>query len=271
MSVRPLSEVHDDHEFGGKASQLGAALRAGLPVPPGIALGHELVAAIAIDVARATELAGTVAALGGIVAVRSSAIGEDSAVASFAGQHATVLGVTDHRALVDAILVVHGSAHTPSALAYRAKLGLDRSPRMGVVVQRLVDADVAGVLFTIDPMSGADERVIEASWGLGEAVVAGMVTPDRFRIARDGRVLERTAGHKDLEIRRAPDGGTRELAVDDARAAQLCLDDAQLAALHALASRCEQRASTPQDLEFAFAGGALFLLQQRAITRAGKR
>lgn len=265
--MTPLIAVHGDREHGGKAAQLGAALRAGLPVPAGFALAADHVDAIARgDAAPASD---AVAKLGGIVAVRSSAVGEDGASASFAGQHATVLGVTCPRTLVAAIRKVRDSAHAPSALAYRKRLGLDGAPRMGVVVQQIVDADTAGVLFTRNPMTGADERVIEASWGLGEAVVAGMVTPDRYRIARDGAVVERAAGHKDLAIRLRRDGGTEEIAIDDERAAALCLDDAALAALHALAGRCEAAAPAPIDLEWAFARGALFLLQSRAITRAG--
>ncbi|MDB4933513.1 MAG: hypothetical protein JWP87_485 [Labilithrix sp.] len=270
MTARQLHEVEHDGEHGGKAAQLGAALRAGLPVPPGFAIAHEHVDAIAHDpahssVRRVTE---AFAALGGPVAVRSSAIGEDGASASFAGQHATVLGVICGQTLVAAIKKVRESAHAPSAIAYRKRLGLDGTPRMGVVVQRLVDADKAGVLFTKNPMTGADERVIEASWGLGEAVVAGLVTPDRYRVTRDGRILERAAGDKDLAIRLRADGGTHEVEVDAERAAVLCLADADLAALHQLALRCEGHAKAPIDLEFAFVGETLYLLQQRAITRA---
>ena len=169
------------------------------------------------------HVADAFAALGGPVAVRSSAIGEDGASASFAGQHATVLGVICAQTLVAAIKKVRESAHAPSAIAYRKRLGLDAAPRMGVVVQRLIDADKAGVLFTKNPMTGADERVIEASWGLGEAVVAGLVTPDCYRVTREGRVVERAAGDKDIAIRLRADGGTHEVEVDPHRAAALCL------------------------------------------------
>jgi pyruvate,water dikinase len=269
MQPRPLVEIEDDHAHGGKAAQLGGALRAGLPVPPGFALADDQVEAIVRAGTVSREVGDTLATLGGIVAVRSSAIGEDGATASFAGQHATVLGVTSVDALVAAIRTVRDSAHAASALAYRKRLGLDAAPRMAVVIQRIIDADTAGVLFTRNPMTGADERVIEGAWGLGEIVVAGLVTPDRFRIARDGRVLERTPGEKDLAIRLRRDGGTEETPVDADRAAALCLTDAQLAALHALASRCEAHATAPQDLEWAFERDALFLLQRRAITRLG--
>ena len=269
MTALELAEVRHDAEHGGKAAQLGAALRAGLPVPPGFALAHDHVDAISHDPAHPSvrHVTDAFMALGGPVAVRSSAIGEDGASASFAGQHATVLGVVCAQTLVAAIKKVRASAHAPSAMAYRKRLGLDAAPRMGVVVQRLVDADKAGVLFTKNPMTGHDERVIEASWGLGEAVVAGLVTPDRYRVTRDARIVERAAGDKDLAIRLRADGGTHEVEIDAERATALCLDDADLNALHQLALRCEGHAKAPIDLEFAFVGDALYLLQQRAITR----
>ena len=237
--------MEDDAEHGGKAAQLGAALRAGLPVPPGFALAHEHVDEIAgIDAHTApSHIAEAFASLGGPVAVRSSAVGEDGAGASFAGQHATVLGVTCARTLLAAIRKVRESAHAPSAIAYRKRLGLQGTPRMGIVVQRLIDAEKAGVLFTKNPLSGDDERLIEASWGLGEIVVAGLVTPDRYRITRDGRVLERAAGEKDIAIRLRADGGTHEAPVPDHMIAALCLDDEDLAALHHLALRCEGHAA----------------------------
>jgi pyruvate, water dikinase len=270
MTAVWLTDVNDDAAHGGKAAQLGAALRAGLPVPPGFALAHEHVDEIAACAADSppSHIVEAFASLGGPVAVRSSAVGEDGAGASFAGQHATVLGVSCARTLLAAIRKVRDSAHAPSALAYRKRLGLQGTPRMGVVVQRLIDADKAGVLFTKNPLTGDEERVIEAAWGLGEIVVAGLVTPDRYRIARDGRVLERVAGEKDLAIRLREDGGTHETPVPEHQIAALCLDDAELGALHDLALRCEAHSAGPQDLEFAFAGGRLYLLQRRAITRA---
>jgi pyruvate,water dikinase len=264
-----LREASAEPLFGGKAVQLGAALRAGLPVPSGFAISHDVVDAPH----RRAELEGALAraldALGGLVAARSSAVGEDSATASFAGQHATLLGLRTARELGDAVREIVASARTVAALAYREKLGLDPHPKMGVVVQALVRADVAGVLFSRHPVSGADERVVEATWGLGEAVVQGLVTPDRYRFARGGRVIERVAGDKDLAIVWGDRGGTREIEIDPERARALCLDDAMLSTLDALTSRCEALFGGTQDLEFAFAGGELHLLQRRAITRDG--
>ncbi len=266
MSFVPLELVDEERGFGGKATQLGAALRAGLPVPPGVAIAHDAISEIVGDENEAAQTT-LLHQLGGLVAVRSSAVGEDSAAASFAGQHATILGVHDAAGLRAAIAEVLASAHTDAALAYRKKLGVDGEPKMGVVVQKLVRADVAGVLFSRHPVSGADERVIEATWGLGEAVVQGLVTPDGFRMARGGAILARTLGEKDLAIRFLETGGTAEVPVPEDQIERLCLDDAMLGALEALTARCEATFGGTQDLEFAFERGVLYLLQRRAITR----
>ncbi len=262
----PLRDAVDESRFGGKASQCARAIREGLPVPDGFALACDTTGGLEGGPAR-DALAWMLDTLGGLVAVRSSAVGEDSATASFAGQHATVLGVTSVDGLVEALAEVYASAATSSAVAYRTKLGLPLAPSMGVVVQRLIQADAAGVLFSRDPISGDDVRVIEASWGLGEAVVQGLVTPDRFRVARGGTVLSRDPGDKDLMITWAADGGTQERPVTGSRVSDLCLSDATLAALDALCTRCESVFGGSQDLEFAIYGDTVHLLQRRAITR----
>ncbi|AKT38032.1 PEP/pyruvate-binding domain-containing protein [Chondromyces crocatus] len=255
-------------EFGGKAVQLGQAHRSGLPVPPAWALSSDFVDEVVAGKEGAIgRVVDAFSGLAGPVAVRSSGVGEDAADASFAGQHATELNVRTQAALLDAIRKVHGSGRTASARAYRLKLGLPPEPRMGIVIQRLVPADCAGVLFTRHPTTGADERVIEATWGLGEAVVAGLVTPDYYRVARGGLVLERRAGDKDLAILWAEAGGTKEVDVEPHRVSALCLDDARLAQLDALATACESAFGGAQDLEWAFEGDRLYLLQRRAITR----
>ena len=149
-------------------------------------------------------------------------------------------------------------------------MGLFTRPSVGVVVQSLLDPDVAGVLFTQNPINKADERLIEASWGLGEVVVAGRVIPDSFRMDRAGAVRERTPGIKKIAIRAAAaDGGTFEESVAPELVEKLCLDDDQLAQLNALAEQCEQVYGPARDIEWAFAGGQLYLLQCRAVTRAG--
>ena len=170
---------------------------------------------------------------------RSSAVGEDSEQASFAGQHLTRLNVRSTPELAEAVSAIWESARLPSALAYRERLGLPLEPRMAVVVQELVEADSAGVLFSRDPVNGSDELLVEAAWGLGEAVVAGLVTPDRFRMARNGTVLERAAG-----VRTSPYAPTRKAARGDRGSRRTCpcacLDDSQLAALHALVLGCDE-------------------------------
>ena len=261
----PLSEAADPTVFGGKAVALGAAVRAGLPVPAGVVLSVDDVEAVAradpeVETALRAACAGD-----GARAVRSSAVGEDSATASFAGAHCTVLGVVGPDAVLGAVRRVHASCDAPGARAYRSRLGLGPS-RMGVVVQELVPADVAGVLFTRNPVTGAEERVIEASWGLGEAVVAGLVVPDRYRLDARGRVLERSAGEKDIAVRAGP-AGTQEIAVSGRAVHAQCLDDTQLAALHALAEACDAvYGEQAHDIEFAFHAGRVLLLQRRPIT-----
>lgn len=275
MTVVALAEASDAGRFGGKAAALANAIAAGLPVPGGFAIDFETVDRIAAgDATAAAEITAAFDELrttnpherGSHVAARSSAIGEDSRDASFAGQHATILNVTSAGALLEAVRRVHASAHDSSVLEYRRRMGIEGAPRIAVVVQRMVAADVAGVLFTRNPMTGAAERVIEASWGLGEAVVSGLVTPDRFRVAADGEILERVAGRKDFVIRFDARGGTVEEPVSGDDVTRLCLSDEQLGALHRLATECERHFGGPQDLEWAFSGGELFLLQTRPIT-----
>ena len=260
MSVVALSEAQSEQTFGGKAASLARALRAGLPVPDGFAISW--------DHADPEEIVRAFHRTGERVALRSSAIGEDSLDASFAGQHVTVLNITGEAMLLEAVHTIRESARAESALEYRRKMGVEGEPRIAMVLMRMIDADAAGVLFTRNPVTGASERVIEAAWGLGEAVVGGLVTPDRFRVSTEGEILERTAGRKDFAIRYAKDGGTieRPVALEDQK--RLSLTDPQLLALHRLAAQCEEHFGAPQDLEFAFEKGQLHLLQSRPITTA---
>ena len=265
--IVPLVRADEEASYGAKAVGLGDALRAGLPVPPGVALPGAAVDAIASgDRAAVTALLDAVRALPTPMAVRSSAVGEDSAGASFAGQHITVLNVPSVDDVEKAVREVWWSANSDSAITYRKRLGVFERPSVGVVVQSLLQPESAGVMFTRNPITGADERMIEASWGLGEAVVAGRVIPDSFRVARGGQVLERRAGLKKFAIRSAPDGGTVDEEVPAGLVESLCLDDGQLAALSALAEDCERVYGPGRDIEWAFADGQLYLLQCRAVT-----
>ncbi|TXL63173.1 PEP/pyruvate-binding domain-containing protein [Aeromicrobium terrae] len=269
--ITKLAEATDAEVYGGKAAQLGAAIRAGLPVPGGYALSSDAVEAVVSEDAAALAEIAAAAAEVGRSAVRSSALDEDSADASFAGAHLSVLGVQGPEAIVAAICAVRRSGQNAGAVSYRAQMGLDLTARMAVVLQSLIDADAAGVLFTRNPVTGADERVIEATWGLGEAVVSGLVTPDSYRVARGGQELERTLGDKDIAVRPTRTGPepTEEVPVRADLVDVFCLDEARLAALDALATTCDEVfGSTDHDIEFAFRGDDLYLLQRRPITRA---
>jgi pyruvate,water dikinase len=268
--IVPLEMARDDKIFGSKAVGLGQALRAGLPVPPGVALSGSIVEAVAAGEQRAIKAVSKwVGPLGGPLAVRSSAVDEDGATASFAGQHLTLLNVPSIESLGSALSAVWWSANSDSAITYRKRVGLFTRPSVGVVVQALLDPDTAGVLFTINPVTGADERVIEASWGLGEAVVAGTVIPDHYRIDRAGNVLERKSGYKKIAVRIVPNGGTVEEKVARELVERLCVDDGQLHELNGLAGRCEHVYGPARDIEWALARGKLDRLQCRTITRAG--
>jgi pyruvate,water dikinase len=196
-------------------------------------------------------------------------VDEDGADASFAGQHLTLLNVPSSKELGSALSEIWWSANSDSAITYRKRVGLFTRPSVGVVVQALLNPDTAGVMFTRNPITGVDERVIEASWGLGEAVVAGIVIPDHYRVDRSGQVLERTPGVKNVAVRNLPNGGTIEEKVAPELAERLCLDEVQLQELNMLASRCERVYGLDRDVEWAFAGRTLYLLQCRAITVAG--
>ena len=266
--VVPLDEAVEEKLFGAKAVGLGDAARAGLPVPPGVAIAGDLTDALATGDESAIRLVMEATRfLDAPLAVRSSVVDEDGASASFAGQHLTLLNVPSRDDIAPAVRQVWWSANSDSAITYRQRVGLFDRPSVGVVVQSLLDPEVAGVMFTRNPINGADERVIEASWGLGEAVVAARVIPDHFRVDRGGTVLERTAGLKKIAVQSVADGGTVERDVDPARAEALCLDDAKLALLNDLAALCEEVYGPDRDIEWAYAGDQLYLLQCRAMTK----
>ncbi len=268
--VVPLEKALDETVFGSKAVGLGQAIRDGLPVPPGVALSGAIVEAVAAgEHAAIKEIAKWVGPLGGPLAVRSSAADEDGASASFAGQHLTLLNVPSVEQLSSALSEIWWSANSDSAITYRQKVGLFTRPSVGVVVQALLDPDSAGVMFTRNPVTGADERVIEASWGLGEAVVAGIVIPDHYRIDRSGQVLERKPGYKKVAVRSVANGGTVEEKLSPELVERLCLNDDQLGELNRLAGRCEKIYGSARDVEWAIAAGTLYLLQCRAITKGG--
>jgi pyruvate,water dikinase len=305
----------DESQFGGKSASLGELLAAGIPVPPGFALSTEAyraclaqarlddptadaIRAAAVPPAihqeiglRYDELARWADAPEPPVAVRSSAVGEDGAQATFAGQQDTFLWVRGIDRVCDAVRGCWASLYSEPAVSYRARLdaavagaddaaaGADdaadeRAPAMGVAVQMMVDADISGVMFTCNPVSGDPSMVaINASWGLGVAVVGGEVTPDDYLVSKVTREVVRVRVH-DKHVQYVPDpGGAGTIATDvpaDRRRAR-CLDDAALAALVDVGRRVEQHFGSRQDIEWAIARGCsppegLFVVQSRPVT-----
>jgi pyruvate,water dikinase len=270
--IRGLEELRaaDADTFGGKSASLGELLRAQIPVPPGFAISTAMAEQMT-DALRA-EIAARYAELGdaAAVAVRSSALGEDSAEATFAGQQDTYLWVRGVEAVCEAVQKCWASLHNPEAVAYRERFNI-ANPAMGVTVQLMVDAAVSGVMFTCNPLSGDRSMVaINASWGLGLAVVGGEVTPDDYLVSKvTGEIVRETISDKHIEYV-SGDDGPRRVEVDDARRGQACLAD--LEQLLDLGRRIERHFGSPQDVEWAIdRDGALYVLQSRPVTAVAKK
>jgi pyruvate,water dikinase len=203
------------------------------------------------------------------VAVRSSATAEDLPDASFAGQQDTYLNVRGEEQVLDHVRQCWASLWTARAVAYRVKQGYDHADvALAVAVQRMVGADVAGVLFTADPVTSAlVSHVINASWGLGEAIVSGLVTPDTWTIDKStGAVTDRRIGRKERQVVRSADGGTDEHDVPEDLRDIASLTDDQLAELARFGTQIEEHYGRPMDVEWAYADGRCFILQARPIT-----
>ena len=305
-SIRITLPLHQarrsDLEFaGGKAANLGELSRLGWPVPPGFVVtttayeyfvlrnGLQAVITRALEAGsggaeiREAFLAASVPEEierellrawgelgGGPVAVRSSAPAEDLPGASFAGQQDTYLNVTGSQQLLEAVRACWASLWTDRAIAYRQKQGIDQAGvRLAVLVQRMVPAESAGVMFSANPVSGRrDEVLIEASPGLGEAVVSGLVTPDHFLLRRSPfgwRIVERQTGKREVVVQALPGGGTR-LVRGSADNAVPSLPDYALRSLARRAEALQRYFGAPQDIEWAWAGGRLYILQARPLT-----
>jgi pyruvate,water dikinase len=288
-------------EAGGKGASLARMTSLGLPVPPGFVIpagalaaapadgGAELLEVVRGDdrataAGRAQTIVGAlelpaplrdaiVDAYAGLgaddvpVAVRSSACAEDSEEASFAGQQETFLHVRGAQAVLDRVRDCWASFFSERALFYRAQKGSLEDLGMAVVVQRMVQAEVAGVLFTCDPVrKRSDRMVVEAVLGLGEAVVSGAVTPDHYVLKRDGTVRKAQVHRQPYAIVSVPEGGVaeRELAEEEGSAQKVA--DEVLAELAHIGDDLERRLGRPQDIEWAIEGGRIFVLQARPVT-----
>ena len=282
--MKSLLWIGDPQSFeaalvGGKAANLSRLARLYHRVPDGFSvpvtvmaeahpldLRHEITAAIS-DLMACHSLPDFVAA------VRSSAVDEDGAVASFAGQHETYLNIVGGDAIIQAIARCWESARSERALEYRRKQGLSvERPQLAILVQQLVAADVAAVAFSANPVTGnRDEVMINASWGLGESIVGGTVTPDTFIVRKpDLAVTNRVIADKQQMTVSAP-GGTREVAVPRFLRQAACLNEEQVVEVAKLAQTLEGTLGHPVDVECAFAGGELYLLQCRPITTLHRR
>ncbi|WP_327049246.1 PEP-utilizing enzyme [Microbispora sp. NBC_01189] len=292
--IVPLREAAAD-TCGGKAGALGALLRAGLPVPDGFVVpfaaylaavrdldlgriddepedadaARRTIAARPVPEAVADALGRALGELGDPpVAVRSSAAGEDTGRASAAGQHESFLAVRGAGEVATAVRACWASLFSPRAIAYRAASVRAGQPPddllMAVIVQRHLDAEVSGVMFT--PADSGDVTRIEASWGLGPSVVEGKVTPDAYRVAADGSVTRTVADKR----RRLDRRGARLVVGDVPTAARNrpTADDATATRLAELGRRIAAVLGGPQDIEWAIAGGRTWVLQARPVTAA---
>lgn len=257
---------------GGKATMLATLLRAGIEVPAGFVIPvstyrRHLKAETSSTATEQLE-PGLVEAIGahleglfggrrdGHVAVRSSATDEDGQRASAAGQHDTVLAVRGSRAVASAVRACWASLHSDRATAYRRQHGAGGAPGMAVLIQRLVDADVSGVLFTQTP------RVVEATHGLGELLVSGQVTPDAWTLDDTGIIAHRPGGQQHRLDRRGDHLVTNP--VD--RPNRPCLTDAVVHEIDQLGQQIATILGHEADVEWALAGGRLHILQARPIT-----
>src|SRR5215467_166576 len=249
-----LSRLQPDNQQAIRA--LSAEIRRTLEE---IVIPDDLAAAITQPLARLGEQAA--------YAVRSSATAEDLPTASFAGQQDTYLNVVGPAAILQHVRQCWASLFTERAVTYRLRNGLDqRQVQMAVVVQRMVFSQVAGILFTADPVTGNRKVAsVEASYGLGEALVSGMVNADVYKV-RDGEVIAKTIATKQLAIYAAPEGGTQAQAIEPERQKQPALTDTQVVRLAQLGRRIEAHFGRPQDIEWCLVDDDFQIVQSRPIT-----
>ena len=204
---------------------------------------------------------------GAAYAVRSSATAEDLPTASFAGQQDTYLNVLGPAAILQHVSRCWASLFTERAVTYRLQNGVDhRTVQMAVVVQRMVVPQAAGILFTADPVTGNRKVAsVEASFGLGEALVSGLVNADRYRV-RNGQVVDRAVGTKQVAVIASPAGGTHEQAIEPERQEEPALTDAQVVRLAQLGRRIEAHFGRPQDIEWCLVDDDFQIVQSRPIT-----
>lgn len=266
-------------EVGGKAASLMYLIHHHVAVPPGFVVTTNAHQAYLQDGEASQVIQGDLTqeirqALSAFrpstrFAVRSSATFEDLALASFAGQYDTVLDV-GVEAIMPAIVRCWASASNHHAHSYAAQHGLSlEQSSMGVIVQALVPAETAGVSFSLHPVTGADQVVINASYGLGESVVSGTVTPDTFIVDKATSRIDPLLGDKEATLRPRPGGGTEEVETSEDLRTRFCLSDRDVMRVHQLTLTLERLAGYPVDVEWAIAENNLYCLQMRPIALKG--
>ena len=295
---------------GGKGANLGELTRGGFPVPDGFVVtadayltamdeagvraqlreGMETadpgdttgIAATAARLRELVEKAGMPTELGQeildafrrlgepLVAVRSSATAEDAGDTSFAGMNQTFTNVSEDD-LLGRVVDCWASLFGPRVFSYRAARGIHDEAAIAVVIQRMLDADRSGVMFSADPATGDQSRVvIEAAFGLGEVVVSGAIEPDTYVLSKDGpRLLSTRVGHQLFAIRRGADGHDQRVELADDDGARRVLSDEDALTLARVAAQVEAHYGSPQDMEWAFEGDTVYLVQSRPITTLG--
>lgn len=294
----------DIDKAGGKGANLGEMTRAGIPVPPGAVLAtaayqrfmkdneidisagpekirekiragsipEEIKAEIAAFYQSMEERYGGKADKAVRMAIRSSATAEDLADASFAGQQETFLNVQGEDMLMDSIKSCYASLWGKRAVSYRREKGYDRQPpALAVVIQLMVESETAGVLFTQNPANGKkEEMVINASYGLGESVVSGAVSPDELVCGREGQILRQVIGSKETMVVYG-ERGVITVPVETEKRSMLSLTPGQITKLVQTGREIEAHYQAPMDIEWAFAGRELYILQARAITAKAEK
>ncbi|MDP7240155.1 MAG: PEP/pyruvate-binding domain-containing protein, partial [Dehalococcoidia bacterium] len=294
---------------GGKGANLGELTQANIPVPPGFVVTfqayfsfidssclrgtikdrlsgldteseqlhltaaelQEFVLKAEMPAEISSQIEKAYAKIGGLVAVRSSATAEDLPGASFAGQHSTFLNVYGGKQVVQAVHKCWASLFEPRAIFYRDHHGFEHL-KVGIaaVVQRMVQSTVSGTLFTADPHSGdSDRTIIEAVYGLGEALVSGEIQPDTYTVQKAGqKLLESRVSTQEWELRREPSNkdGYAKMTVDPSRREAQKVPEAQIKELTNIGSHIEQLYGNPQDIEWAVEGDSIYIVQSRPIT-----
>jgi pyruvate,water dikinase len=204
------------------------------------------------------------------VAVRSSATTEDLAGASFAGQQETFLNVKGNKELLQKVKECFASLFTSRATYYRNKKGFGQTASLAVVVQKMIDSDKSGVIFSKDPSKKNDNVIIEAVWGLGEGIVSGAITPDNY-VVSEGKIIERKINEKKIAYTRNS-GGTKEtIKLTPDKSKQQVLKDGEIKKLAEISLNLEKHYKKPQDIEFAIEGGNIYIVQTRPITTLENR